>query len=261
MRSLGRKLWKYWARLGLVLLCGLLAWCLFAFQASKTGRQALQSGRGIVVTHDAASHAFAANSNSVLHSEAVGFLFFPGSLVEPAAYAPMARSVAQKGFLTILVELPRRGAFGGAKGPRVTERARNEMKKFPGIHRWVIGGHSLGGAVAARFVKENNAPDIAGLILMGTSHPKDFSLRDLTIPVTKIIGTRDGLAGVAKSERTRANLPATARWIIIEGGNHSQFGWYGFQPGDKFASIGRQRQQELLREAIMSMLKKVGKTE
>jgi hypothetical protein len=32
--------------------------------------------------------------------------------------------------------------------------------------------------------------------------------------------------------------------VVIEGANHSQFGWYGFQPGDQRAKIGREEQQQ-----------------
>lgn len=88
-------------------------------------------------------------------------------------------------------------------------------------------------------------------MLIGTSHPREFSLADLKIPVAKIIGTRDGLAGIAKCEETRRHLPATTRWITIDGGSHSQFGCYGFQPGDKTAKISREKQQEIMIQAVL----------
>jgi len=89
---------------------------------------------------------------------------------------------------------------------------------------------------------------------VGTSHPRDFSLAESTLLVTKILGTRDGVAPIERSEENRHLLPATSRWVLIEGGNHSQFGWYGFQPGDHFATIDRDRQQELTRTAIVDAL-------
>jgi hypothetical protein len=95
---------------------------------------------------------------------------------------------------------------------------------------------------------------VGGLVLIGTSHPRDFTLADVTAPVTKILGTRDGVAPLDKSEENRHLLPATTRWVLIEGGNHSQFGWYGFQPEDRSATINRDRQQALTIKAIVNTL-------
>ncbi len=127
------------------------------------------------------------------------------------------------------------------------------MAQVSAIRRWVIAGHSKGGAVAARFVYDN-ATDVAGLVLVGTSQPRDFDLSGTLVAVTKVLGTRDGVAEVEKSERNRSKLPASARWVLIEGGNHSQFGYYGFQPGDQKASISRDEQQRQTLAAVINAL-------
>lgn len=95
---------------------------------------------------------------------------------------------------------------------------------------------------------------MAGLVLIGTSHPRDFDLSATTVPVLKVLGTRDGVAALEKSERNRSKLPASARWILIEGGNHSQFGYYGFQPEDRWASISRAEQQRQTVAAVLDAL-------
>ena len=86
-------------------------------------------------------------------------------------------------------------------------------------------------------------------MLIGSSHPRDVSLAALTIPVTKIAGTRDGLASPGKVRANRHNLPASTHCEWIEGGNHSQFGWYGFQPGDHFGRITRDEQHAAMASA------------
>jgi hypothetical protein len=96
---------------------------------------------------------------------------------------------------------------------------------------------------------------VAGLLLVGTTHPRDVDLSKITIPVTKIVGTKDGVAPIEKVEANRHLLPASTRWVRIEGGNHSQFGWYGFQPGDHFASISRDAQHTQLVTAIKESLR------
>ena len=92
---------------------------------------------------------------------------------------------------------------------------------------------------------------LKGLLLIGTSHPRDVDLSELSVPVAKIAGTRDGLASRGKVEANAHLLPETTAWTWIEGGNHSQFGWYGFQPGDRRATLPRQEQQaEVIRTTV-----------
>jgi len=131
------------------------------------------------------------------------------------------------------------------------------MQDHSGVSEWVVGGHSRGGALAARFALESGA-GVRGLVLLGTSHPRDFSLAGSKLLVTKILGTRDGVAALEKSEMNRHLLPDSTRWVLLEGGNHSQFGSYGFQPGDSFATIDRELQQELSRQAILELLESAG---
>ena len=242
---------KVWVRLGLVVFVVFTGWSLLAYRATDNARQALIGNDRVAVVRGAAGWSFTPRSGAV--SPSVGLLFVAGALVEPAAYAPLARTVALAGYPVLLIELPRRGAFGGAVGGEVLGRARDAMQRMPEVDRWVIAGHSRGGEVASRLAR-NGGPKIGGLVLVGTSHPRDFTLADLTIPVTKILGTRDGVSEVEKSERNRRLLPATTRWVMIEGGNHSQFGWYGFQPGDHWATISRDRQQALTIQAILEAL-------
>jgi hypothetical protein len=102
---------------------------------------------------------------------------------------------------------------------------------------------------------QSHPTDLAGLVLVGTSHPRGFSLASVSFPVTRIYGTRDTIADVEKIMATRSNLPASTRMVKIDGGNHSQFGWYGFQPGDWPATISRQEQQRLTLDAILEALR------
>ena len=126
------------------------------------------------------------------------------------------------------------------------------------IQQWAVGGHSRGGALAARFVHQS--PTVAdALILVGTTHPKeaDWSLADLTIPVTKIYGTEDGIADATTILANRYLLPPETQFLAIVGGNHSQFGYYGAQLGDGRATISRAEQQAQLVEIISTILQRL----
>ena len=43
-------------------------------------------------------------------------------------------------------------------------------------------------------------------------------------------------------------------WVVIEGGNHAQFGYYGTQLGDCSATIGRGDQQDQTFDAVLTWL-------
>lgn len=108
--------------------------------------------------------------------------------------------------------------------------------------------------MAARFVYEKLAK-VDGLILMGTTHPKDFDLSGLAMPVMKIYGLNDGVANPKDVEAGKARLPPKTVFLPIVGGNHSQFGYYGFQLDDHKASISRNKQQQIILHGVISMMK------
>ena len=173
LRTIWPNIGRVWITLGVMALFGIVGWSLGAYRASDEARHALLSDDQVAVIRSDGYWSFIPHAGS--SPRTVGLVFFAGALVEPAAYAPLAGAVARRGFPTLLVELPRRGAFGGADGPEVIERARAAMRKLPDVTRWIIAGHSRGGAVAARFVRESTSA-VAALVLVATSHPRDFSL-------------------------------------------------------------------------------------
>jgi pimeloyl-ACP methyl ester carboxylesterase len=240
---------RVWAFLGTVALVGFAGWMLIAYRATDEARAAFQGNDRVGVEDGAHFLTFRPRTGRA----GVGLLFFPGALVDPVAYAPLALHVAEAGYPVLIVRLPRRGAFGGADGPGVLDRARGAMESVEGVRRWVVGGHSRGGAVAARLV-HTDPSQVTGLVLIGTSHPRDFSLAQTPVPVTRVYGTRDTVADVEKLEATRSNLPPATRLVPIEGGNHSQFGHLGFLLGDSWARIPREEQQRLTRRAVTDAL-------
>ena len=250
MRLRWKTIRKVWATTGAVVGVVFITWSLIAFSASASARAALNSDARVTVTR---GDGYWRLQPLAATPGAAGIVFFPGSPVEPAAYAPLLRSTAERGYTALLVELPRRGVLGGADGPEVLARARAAIASVPTVSRWVVAGHSRGGVVACMAARDG-FPGLAGLVLIGTSHPRDFSLAQLRVPVTRIFGTRDTVADEYRLEATRVNLPASTRFVRIDGGNHSQFGSYGFGPGDWPATISREAQQQITRNAILDLL-------
>lgn len=250
MAGLIRRIKRAWIALGLTATVVFIAWCLLSYRANAEGVQAAVADDSVSVVHEDGRWTFHSRAKPLSRT---GLLFFSGALVDPRAYARLARSAAADGHSTIVVELPRRGALGGAEGSPVLERGRAAMASLPDVQCWVVGGHSRGGEVASRFVLEQ-PKDIAALLLVATSHPRDVDLSSLSLPVTKLVGDRDGLATPERVARNRHLLPAATRWVDIPGANHSQFGDYGFQPGDRFARIPRESQRRRLAEATKRVL-------
>jgi pimeloyl-ACP methyl ester carboxylesterase len=79
----------------------------------------------------------------------IGLILYPGGRVDPRAYAPTARALAEEGYLVVIVPMPLNLAV------LAPGRAAEVMAAFPGIKSWAIGGHSLGGAMAANFAHSN----------------------------------------------------------------------------------------------------------
>jgi pimeloyl-ACP methyl ester carboxylesterase len=179
-----------------------------------------------------------------------GLIIYPGGRVDPRAYAPIARSIAAQGYLVVIVPMPLNLAVFGAN------RAASVIQAYPDIQHWVIGGHSLGGSMAALYA-DKHRDQINGLALWASYPASSSNLSDSNIKVTSIYGTQDGLATKDKIDASRELLPADTTWIPIEGGNHGQFGWYGEQPGDNPATISRLDQQAQIVQATLDLLKSV----
>lgn len=175
-----------------------------------------------------------------------GFVFYPGGLVDPAAYAPLIERLSQGGLLTVIIPMPLDLAFFDI------HRADDVMAAYPEVERWVIGGHSLGGAMACEYVVRNPGT-VDGLVLLGSYPAESTDLSTLDLLAMSIYGSEDGVSGNV-FEDSLFRLPADTELIEIPGGNHAQFGNYGPQKGDGIASISRNEQQRLTAEAILAFL-------
>jgi pimeloyl-ACP methyl ester carboxylesterase len=189
----------------------------------------------------------------IANERSSGLVLIVGAGVAPEAYAPLLRPIAERGHPVYVVGLPFRIAPLESHRMTAVGRAKFAMFDHKSVTRWVVAGHSLGGALAARLAA-NPTPGMAEVVLIGTTHPKAVDLSRSTLPMTKVIGTHDGVADIASVEATRSLLPRDTRWIEIAGGNHSQFAHYGHQLFDGTATISREEQQDRTRAALLEAL-------
>lgn len=162
-----------------------------------------------------------------------GLIFYPGGKVEHTAYAPLMAEFAKNGVLCVLVEMPFRLAVLDANA------ADGIRDNFPQIEKWYIGGHSLGGAMAASYVSDHTS-DFDGLLLLGAYSTADIS--DSGLSVISVYGSEDKVLNMEKYEENRKLLPSGFTELIIDGGCHSYFGNYGHQDGDGEPSVSPEEQ-------------------
>ena len=176
-----------------------------------------------------------------------GMIFYPGGKVAYEAYAPLMGMLAEEGFLCVLPEMPANLAVLDM------DAAKEYPGQFPQVTEWYLGGHSLGGSMAASYVAEH-AQEYEGLVLLAAYSTAD--LKDSGLQVLSVYGSEDGVLDMEKYEEYKANLPEDFHEKIIQGGNHAYFGSYGFQDGDGEANIRNEEQLQLTVEFINSAFTK-----
>ncbi len=240
-------------RLFLFLFWGsVVIWMIIQMQAKGFNESILQSDSGIVVKNSSDFIQFVPNSSDS-NISSTHIIFYPGALVQPEAYAPYARILAEQGYEVLIQKVPFRLAFTEGLEKSVFTKTIDIINSHSDSTKWVLAGHSKGGAMASEFAGEY--PDkLSGLLLIGTSHPRRIDLTSLDIPITKVYASEDGLASVEEVQKFSGNLPHHTNFVLVHGGNHSQFGYYGVQLGSGTATISREKQQQQLVMASLELL-------
>ncbi len=227
----------------IILLVGIAGFLVWAGTPAKPDPQALAAASQAEELSDGTLVFLPADS-----SRATGVIFYPGGRVDYRAYAPLALALSKAGFPVYLLKMPLNLAvFDPNAALRIVE-------SHPEIRRWAIGGHSLGGSMAAFTIFEH--PDLAADLFLLASYPaQNNNLSDRSdLRVLSISASMDGLATPQKIAQSRALLPPDAQYLEIVGGNHAYFGYYGEQPGDGQAVISREAQQAQVLEALIFFL-------
>jgi pimeloyl-ACP methyl ester carboxylesterase len=233
--------------LGLVIVLvlisiGFVVWAETPLGPAPEALAALESDSQVTVTIDNFITFQPANMQPV-----TGFIFYPGGRVDYRSYAAPLHEIAAQGYLVILVPVRLNMAFFDINA------AQPVFAAHPEIQRWAVGGHSLGGVASALFAKDHL--EIAGLVFWA-SYPADDSFKNSAIKVLSIYGTND-MAGMQKFDETKKLLPQDTQFVVMDGGNHAQFGDYGLQPGDKIATISHTEQQKQIVEASVNFLREL----
>lgn len=226
-----------------IILIGGFIWANTSYKPQDTAKASIVSDENISVSVE---ENITFTPKNVKPTE--GFIFYPGAKVDPMAYAPLCREIAEQGYEVVIVKMPLNFAIFSPN------KAQEIIDKYDNIKTWVIGGHSLGGVMASKFASENNS--IKGVVLLA-SYPQGEELKNLDKEVLSIWGDKDGVLNFENLEESKGNLPQDAEFIELKGGNHGQFGDYGMQKGDNEPSISAQEQTDKSANEIIDLLKRL----
>lgn len=174
-----------------------------------------------------------------------GVIFYQGGRCEPAAYGPILRPLAAAGMQVFVPHMALRLAVTGAN------KAAGIMAAHPHITRWYVGGHSMGGSMAAGFASKHQ-DELAGLFMVGSYAAAMHAMPDTDMPVLLVHGTNDTEIRQSEFAAQQERLPAHTVFVSIEGGDHYQFG--SFHEEDRTATISRDEQQSQTIAALLSFL-------
>jgi len=168
-----------------------------------------------------------------------GLLIMHGALIKPQSYAKTAAFFAQRGYT---VYLPY--GFARLSITAVDDAAKRATELD--LDGWFVIGHSMGGLSSMTLTVRHPLP-IKAVALWAAAMPGDFS--DSGLPILFIRGDHDGLLPAKRFAKTKLNLPASTRFVTVEGGNHQNFAMYSHQFFDAEATIGWAEQIAFANEA------------
>ena len=183
-----------------------------------------------------------------------GFIFYPGGRIDPRGYASLMKAIASEGYLVVVPKMPINMA---AFRPNVATKI---VAAFPEVRRWAIGGHSVGGAMAAQYT-HTHPERIDGLAIWASYPPGGADLSGLAIPVLSIYGSRETTVTDESVGARKHLLPADTRYVRIEGGDHHQFGAYAIEPDEHRATVDRAAQHAQILRQTLALLETVSETD
>ena len=196
-------------------------WGTHPLGPTQSALAALVGDGAVQVTHASDGWEFSPASTE----PSAALVFYPGGHVDARSYAPYARAVAERGYLVVVPEMPFSLAVLSP------DSATSVISAHPKIKHWAIGGHSLGGVMAATYAAKH-AVSIRGLVLLAAYPAPGTELRLNGIVALTQVGTMDTVINRANLNAGLKELPSEATFEQLVGGNHGQFGDYGPQPGD-----------------------------
>lgn len=223
---------------------GVVIWIASPYQPSESAISALNPSDSENYTVDQ-SKWLVFTPKETMYSK--GIIFYPGGRVDPKAYSNTCADFAKMKILCVIVPMPFNLAiFNPLAGEAV-------IQEFKNIDQWIVMGHSLGGSMVTRLAQAQDRK-VSNLIFLGSY--SDIDITKVNVKVLSITAEFDGLLNKDSFEKNKINLPEGTEFLEIKGGNHSQFGSYGFQQGDNTSTKSGEDQRKEIVENISKLIVK-----
>mmetsp|Transcript_26133 Transcript_26133/g.48101 ORF Transcript_26133/g.48101 Transcript_26133/m.48101 type:complete len:321 (-) Transcript_26133:302-1264(-) len=223
-----------------------------------------------------------------------GLIFYPGALVERAAYAPIATRLSELGILVAVANLEPYRLVVKLQDYDLKEEVMHILSDSVllsnqgawTVDEWAVGGHSMGGYMAIAAVANEFSSTIKKVVLWGVlsypdsnTYPCKRTLQEIKhVDALVVNGSNDEIVkstvyGKDKFAKFDAKMPPRncqssadvklgikrgyTHHVSIEGGNHSGCAHYGpqmFPLPDGIRTITMEQQQRRTAEATVDFL-------
>lgn len=180
-----------------------------------------------------------------------GFIFYPGGKVGLNAYGELLTRIAKNNIFCVVTGMPVNLAV---LNPNAADKYIKKYKQlYPNIDTWYIGGHSLGGTIACKHAV--NRPGVYdGVVFLAAYPDKNDDMNGTDMSALSIYGSMDSVMDREAYKNNYHNFKSDMREIVIDGGNHGNFGTYGFQNGDHTSLLNRIEQIDITARAITNLI-------
>jgi len=225
---------------------GFVTWGLTPLGPDHEALDAMESNANVTVQDKGNFVVFSPTSSTPI----TGFILYPGGHVDYRSYAPIAQEIASHGYMVSVVRMPLSLAVFGS------DRADEVITAYPDIRYWVIGGHSLGGSMAASYARKHT-DNVQGLAFWASYPATSDDLSSTSLKGLSTYGSNDLVLNRDNFNATLEFLPPGTIMQVIQGGNHARFGNYGPQSGDGTATISAIDQQTQAADLTVRLLRAV----
>lgn len=215
-----------------------LIYFAFNYKATENAKSYLKNDEKVKVIENKSYYQF-----DNVNGDEVAIMFYGGAKVEEASYAQLCHQIAEQGIDVYLFRFP-------LYFPLININAADKVSYSNKYHHLYMMGHSLGGTVASLYLS-NNTNLYEGIIFLASYPNKKL---DDSLKCLSIYGSVDTVLNKKNYSKNIDYFPKDYQEVIIEGGNHSNFGDYGLQRGDSVSSISKDQQIEMTTSLITTFI-------
>ena len=220
-------------------ICFVLTYFAFNYSASENAKSYLKSDEIIDLNINQHWYHFDNKEN-----DDTAIIFYSGAKVDPIAYSPLCSKIAHSGVDVYLIKMP-------LYFPLLNMDAADRVVSTNKHSNIYMMGHSLGGTTAALYLAKTSNSSLKGIIFLASYPNKKL---DDSFKCLSLYGSNDKVLNVEEYKKNITNFPTEYKEVIIEGGNHSNFGDYGFQRGDGESSISNEEQVNITKYEVLSFI-------